>query len=175
MSHEGHQRHFAGGLVTSALPSTSDALLSRNKRRLGPIADIDVGADRTEARSRLLRQARSRGSAVSEKFRRGHRVAVHHLKHSTPECAHAPVPGSRKYQRHLRHTPNRKKLAALSFRSRISMSRMSRSTDMSAQPHTRLCTLVRSVSSLLTDEFTEWRTSLLLDPFELLQFERKAD
>ena len=37
MSHEGHQRHFAGGLVTSALPSTSDALLSRNKRRLGPI------------------------------------------------------------------------------------------------------------------------------------------
>ena len=33
----GRQRHFEGGLVTSALPSTPDVLLPRNKRRLGPI------------------------------------------------------------------------------------------------------------------------------------------
>ena len=33
------QRHFEGELVTSALPSTPDGLLSRNKWRLGPEAE----------------------------------------------------------------------------------------------------------------------------------------
>jgi hypothetical protein len=39
MSVKSHRRHFEGGLVTSALPSSPDVLLSRNKRRLGPCVD----------------------------------------------------------------------------------------------------------------------------------------
>jgi hypothetical protein len=40
LSASGHQRHFEGELVTSALPSTPDVLLFRNKRRLRPSAEV---------------------------------------------------------------------------------------------------------------------------------------
>src|ERR1700677_1146467 len=33
----------------------------------------------------------------AEEFRRGHRIAVHHFKHPTPECAHAGVRGGHNY------------------------------------------------------------------------------